>query len=185
MYYNKVILIGRLVREPETRMLPSGTQVSNLVVAYNRNYRTPEGGWKEESHFFEVKVFGRLVETVIPRLERGDLVLIEGRLHQDRWLDRESGSPRSKIRIVAFDIKLLGRAGATRTQPLETPAEEIELPSFEEEDLLPPKTEENNEEPLGDIDDLEKALFGEEEEKKPEEGKKNKNDDLDDFDILL
>jgi single-strand DNA-binding protein len=186
MNYNKVILVGRLVREPETVMLPSGTQISNLVVAYNRNYKTPEGEWKEESHFFEVKVFGRLVENVIPRLGRGDLVLIEGRLHQDKWLDKQTGSPRSKVRIVALDIKLLGKAGATRTQPLETPAEEIELPSFEEEELLPPKVEKNQEEqPLEEMGDLEKLLFGEEEERKPEGEKKDKKDDLDDFDILL
>jgi single-strand DNA-binding protein len=139
MYYNKVILIGRLVREPENIMLPSGSQISNLVIAYNRNYKDQSGQWKEESHFFEIKVFGRLAERIIPQLSKGDLVLIEGRLHQDKWLDKESGEPRSKIRIVAFDIKLLSKAGAAKGSTL--PGEDLELPSFSEEDLLPPKEE--------------------------------------------
>jgi single stranded DNA-binding protein len=58
MNYNKVILIGRLVKEPQTVMLPSGSQVSNLVIAYNRRYKAGDQEWKEETHFFEVKVFG-------------------------------------------------------------------------------------------------------------------------------
>ena len=189
MNYNKVILVGRLVREPETVMLPSGTQVANLVLAYNRNYKTPEGEWREEVHFFEIKVFGRLAETVIPRLGRGDLILVEGRLHQDKWIDKQTGSPRSKIRIVASDIKLMSRAGVSRPQTTaEQPmAEEgIDLPPFEGEEPPPPKVEETKEEPpLEELDDLEKLLFGEEEEKKPEGGKKDKTDDIDDFDILL
>ena len=167
MNYNKVILVGRLVREPETVMLSSGSQVSNLVLAYNRNYKTQEGTWKEESHFFEIKVFGRLAERVVPQLGKGDLILVEGRLHQDKWNDKETGEPRSKIRVVALDIKILSKVSPkTQTEGVSEIAETPEV-----------KTEEPVEE------DLEKLLFGEEEENKPEEGKKK--DDLDDFDILL
>jgi len=185
MNYNKVILVGRLVREPETVMLPSGTQVANLVLAYNRNYKDQSGQWKEESHFFEIKVFGWLVEKVIPNLGKGDLVLIEGRLQQDKWLDKQSGEPRSKVRIVASEIKLLSRAG-TRSigQPAETTGEE--LPSFDTEDLLPPPSGKNEvKEPEEELDDLDKILFGEEENEKPEGGKNKKTDEEDDLDILL
>jgi len=164
MNYNKVILIGRLVREPEIVMLPSGSQVSNLVLAYNRSYKTQDGNWKDESHFFEIKVFGKLAERVIPQLSKGDLVLVEGRLHQDKWTDKESGEPRSKIRIVALDLKLLGKVNKPQTEGVGEAFETPEVKEAEPEE------------------DLEKLLFGEEEEK-PQEDKKK--DDLDDFDILL
>ena len=175
MNYNKVILVGRLVREPENVVLPSGSQVSNLVIAYNRSYKTSDGSWKEESHFFEIKVFGKLAERVIPQLGKGDLVLIEGRLHQDKWIDKQSGEPRSKVRIVALDIKPLSRAvrgGETAEAAIEP------IPNFSSE--KPPIKEEETGEAF---DDLENLLFREE-EKEQEEGDKKK-DDLDDFDILL
>ncbi len=163
MNYNKVILIGRLVREPETVMLPSGSQVSNLVIAYNRSYKDQSGQWKEESHFFDVKVFGKLVERVIPQLGKGDLILVEGRLHQDKWLDKESGEPKSKIRIVAFDIKLLSK------------------PSPKSSELT--KTEDVSQGEDFDFD-LEKELGLMEEEPEGNNKKKEKGegpDDLDEF----
>ena len=181
MNYNKVILVGRLVREPENVVLPSGSQISNLVVAYNRNYRLQDGSWKEESHFFEIKVFGRLAERVIPQLSKGDLVLIEGRLHQDRWLDKQTGEPRSKIRIVALDIKPLSRSGRVGA-PSETEAgvqpDIVELPPPEGETPAPKEEGET-------FDELEELLFGDEEKGEKQKGEEGKKDDLDDFDILL
>ncbi len=183
MNYNKVILVGRLVREPETVMLPSGTQVANLVLAYNRSYKDQNGQWKEESHFFEIKAFGWIVERVIPNLGKGDLVLIEGRLQQDKWIDKQSGEPRSKVRIVALEIKLLGHAGKGAVATSSEPAAE-ELPSFEEEELLPPSGKSEVKEPEEELDELDKILFGDEENGKPEGGK-GKKEENDDFDILL
>ena len=175
MNYNKVILVGRLVREPENVVLPSGSQVSNLVIAYNRSYKTSDGSWKEESHFFEIKVFGKLAERVIPQLGKGDLVLIEGRLHQDKWIDKQSGEPRSKVRIVALDIKPLSRA-MRGGEIAEAPAEPMSDFSPEKPNLKEGGTTEN-------FDDLENLLFGEEE--KGQEGEEKKKDNIDDFDILL
>jgi single-strand DNA-binding protein len=177
MNYNKVIIIGRLVREPEISNLPSGTQVANFVIAYNRSFKDQSGQWKEESHFFDVKVFGRLIQQIVQRLRRGDLVLVEGRLHQDKWLDKNTGEPRSKIRIVALDIKLLS---PTRGVKSENPPsmEDVELPPLEE-DILPPAKGGEEKDEL----DLEKFLFGEEEPKKPQKG--NKDENLDDFDDLV
>ena len=178
MNYNKVILIGRLVKAPENIQLPSGSVVSNLVIAYNRNYKDASGQWKEESHFFEVKVFGNLVERVIPQLNKGDLVLIEGRLHQDKWIDKQSGEPRSKIRIVALDIKPIFRKGvqsATSEPTVEGLPEIPDLPELEPEKLAPPK---------GENFDIEKDLFGEEENNNPPKGDKKKGEDFDDFDIF-
>jgi single-strand DNA-binding protein len=180
MYYNKVILVGRLVREPENIVLPSGTQLSNLVVAYNRNYKDQSGQWKEESHFFEIKVFGNLSVRVVPQLSKGDLILIEGRLHQDKWLDKESGEPRSKIRIVALDIKLISKAGSKSTGGLTPVEEQSDLPAFGEEELLPGEEKKNGS--GEDLSELENLLF--EGEDKPQD-KKDKKEDFDDLDDLF
>jgi single-strand DNA-binding protein len=182
MNYNKVILIGRLVKEPQTVMLPSGSQVSNLVIAYNRRYKTGDQDWKEESHFFEVKVFGKLAENIIPQLEKGDLVLVEGRLHQDRWEDKESGKTRSKVRIVALTIKVIAKSqkGTVEGKPLtdeglEEFPESLDIPELEGEKKVEKKESES-------LDELENLIFGEEEKG---ENKNKKDDDLGDFDILL
>jgi single-strand DNA-binding protein len=183
MYYNKVILVGRLVRAPESQMLPSGTQVTNLVIAYNRNYKDQNGQWKEESHFFEVKVFGRVAERVAAQLGKGDLILIEGRLHQDKWLDKQTGQPRSKVRIVALDVRPVTRSGAGMHS--QTAMETPEIPEMEISEELNKEAIENIEEP--NLEDIEKLLLGEEEEenKEPPKGKEKKENNFDDLDDLL
>jgi len=182
MYYNKVILVGRLVRAPESQMLPSGTQVTNLVIAYNRNYRDQNGQWREESHYFEVKVFGRVAERIATQVNKGDLVLIEGRLHQDRWQDKQTGQSRSKVRIVALDVKPIIRSGAGA--PSQTAIETPEILEMEEPEELNKEPLENIEEP--NLEDIEKLLLGEEEEKNnPPKGKEKKEDTFDDLDDLL
>jgi len=177
MNYNKVFLIGRLVRDPENVMLPSGSQVTNLVVAYNRSYKDQSGQWREESHFFDVRLFGRLAERLAPQLTKGDLVFVEGRLSQDKWKDKETGEPRSRIRIIALEVKVLSRA--SRLETVEKPPEEETFPSFEEEELLPPAAEQKSSDALGEIDDL----LGEETGNPPPKGEKR--DELDDLDDLL
>ena len=184
MNYNKVILVGRVVKEPQTLMLPSGSQVSNLVIAYNRRYKVGEQEWKEETHFFEVKVYGKLAENVIPQIEKGDLILVEGRLHQDRWEDKETGKTRSKVRIVALTLKVLAKSqkGQVREKPitsaenLEDFTESFEVPTLEGEKATDEKKKED------EFDELESLIFGEEEKR---ENKNKKEDDFDDFDILL
>ncbi len=182
--YNKVIIIGRVATEPQNLMLPSGSQASNFVIAYNRRYPTGDQEWKEETHFFEVKVYGKLAEKVIPQLGKGDLILVEGRLHQDRWEDKETGKTRSKVRIVALTLKVLSKAqkGQVQEKPitsaenLESFSEPFEIPEFEGEKNTEEKKKEN------EFDELENLIFGEEEKK---ENKNKKEDDFDDFDILL
>jgi len=196
MNYNKVILLGRVAKEPQTLMLPSGSQVSNLVIAYNRRYKVGEQEWKEETHFFEVKVYGKLAEKVIPQIEKGDLILVEGRLHQDRWEDKETGKSRSKVRIVALTLKIIAKSQKGQVQekpiiPVENPeefAEPFVTPELEVGTTTGEKTKDE------DFEELESLIFGEEEGRKENKNRKennsndNKNkkeDDFDDFDILL
>lgn len=127
---NKVMLIGRLTRDPEIRFLPSGMQVTSFSVAVSRSFRDKNGEWREESYFFDIETFGKLAERLGTQLSKGYQILIEGSLRQDRW-ESPSGEKRSKVKIVADRIALLGKPGDRNIKP--TLAEEdLNIP---EEDL--------------------------------------------------
>jgi single-strand DNA-binding protein len=117
---NKVLIIGRLVRDPIINYLPSGTQVVEFSIAYNRRFRVNDE-WREETHFFDVRAYGRLAEDLGTRLSKGYMVVIEGSLRQDRWVDKE-GRPQSKVRIVASAVRII------RKPRVEEPIEEEVLP---------------------------------------------------------
>lgn len=139
---NKVIIIGRLVKDPIIRYLPSGSQIAEFVIAFNRRYMVGEV-WKEESHFFEVKAYGRLAESLVNRISKGYTVVIEGRLTQDRWMDKE-GRTQSKVRIVADNVKIINKPR------MEEPVEELPLKEEEtQEDIIErPFTSEDDEIPF-------------------------------------
>ncbi len=109
--YNKVILVGNLVRDPELRYTPQGTAVSDLSLAVStgRGGRGPDR--KEETMFIDVTVWDRQAENCCKYLSKGRSVLIDGRLQQDTWEDRESGKKRSKIKAVAQVVQFLGGRG--------------------------------------------------------------------------
>ena len=117
---NKVLIIGNLVRDPTINYLPSGTQVVEFSIAYNRRFRVNEE-WREETHYFDVRAYGRLAEDLGTRLFKGYMVVIEGSLRQDRWVDKE-GRPQSKVRIVAHAVRIIRKPRA------EGPIEEEVLP---------------------------------------------------------
>lgn len=106
--FNKVIVGGNLVRDPEIRFLPSGLSVTNFTVAVNHSYRQ-ENEQKEEVSYFDVVVFGKQGESCAEYLSKGRAVLVEGRLRQRRW-ESEEGQRRSKIEIVAQQVQFLGPA---------------------------------------------------------------------------
>ncbi len=105
--FNKVILMGNLTRDPDLRSTPSGSAVCELGLAMNRRY-TVNGQEREESCFVDVTVWGKSAENCKRFLEKGSPVMVEGRLQLDQWEDRESGSKRSKLRVVADTVQFLG-----------------------------------------------------------------------------
>jgi single-strand DNA-binding protein len=132
---NKVMLIGRLTRTPEVRFLPSGMQVTSFTVAVNRKYKDKGGNWQEEAHFFDVETFGKLAERVA-QLDKGYQILVEGELRQDKW-ESPAGEKRSKVKIVANKISLLGKptdANNVEKKPAE-PEEDISIDLDNEEDI--------------------------------------------------
>jgi single-strand DNA-binding protein len=107
---NKVLLIGRLTRDPEMRYTPQGTAVTNFGLATNR-YGTGDGGERKEfTDFHDIVVWniGRrnLAEIVAQSLRKGALVYIEGRLQTRNWED-QSGQKRYKTEVVANDVQFL------------------------------------------------------------------------------
>ena len=103
--FNRVILAGNLVRDPEIRYLPSGLSVTSFAVAVNSRYRQ-NNELKEEVSYFDIVAFGKLGETCAEYLSKGRPVLVEGRLRQRRW--ESEGTRKSKIEVVASGIQFLG-----------------------------------------------------------------------------
>ncbi len=105
---SKVILFGRLTRDPELRYTTSGTAVTTLSLAVNRRIKRGDN-WEEEANFFDVVVFGRRAETSAEYLKKGSQALIEGELVQRRW-ETPEGQKRSKVEVLANNVQFVGRA---------------------------------------------------------------------------
>jgi len=112
---NKVLLIGRLTRDPEVRYIPSGAGVTEFGLAVNRYYNSQSGERKEDTCYLEVSAWGRLGETVKNYLTKGRQVFVEGHLTYSEWQNQE-GKKRSRIRVTADNIQFLdsGRADGSR-----------------------------------------------------------------------
>jgi single-strand DNA-binding protein len=112
--FNKVVLIGRLTRDPETRSFPSGGMVAKIGFAVtNRKKNTQTGQWEDEPMFIDCEVYnrgetGKLADLVRDRCKKGSQILLEGKLHLDTWDDKNNpGQKRSKHKIVVDNIQLL------------------------------------------------------------------------------
>ncbi len=103
--FNRVILAGNLVRDPEIRYLPSGLSVTSFAVAVNSRYKQ-NNELKEEVSYFDIVVFGKMGENCAEYLSKGRPVLVEGRLRQRRW--ETDGVKKSKIEVVADNVQFLG-----------------------------------------------------------------------------
>ncbi|HJY53765.1 MAG TPA: single-stranded DNA-binding protein [Candidatus Udaeobacter sp.] len=105
---NKVLLLGNVTRDPEVRYTPKGSAVCDLGIAVNRNYTTESGEKREEVTFIDVTLWGRTAEVASEYLKKGRPVFIEGRLQMDTWDDKQTGQKRTRLRVVAENMQLLG-----------------------------------------------------------------------------
>jgi len=127
---NKVILIGHLGADPETRAMPSGMTVANMRVATTESWKDKQSGEQQErTEWHNVALFGRLGEIAAEYLRKGSQVYIEGRLRTRKWQDKE-GRDRYTTEIVANDMQMLGGRGggagggpSFEAQPKAEPAE--------------------------------------------------------------
>jgi single-strand DNA-binding protein len=108
---NRVVLVGRLTRDPELGTLPSGESVCGLRVACNSSRRIPEGSYEERPNYFDVDVFGAQGETAADRLHKGERVAITGRLEWREWKNSFQ-EKREAVSVVADTLQFVdGRAG--------------------------------------------------------------------------
>jgi single-strand DNA-binding protein len=108
---NKVILIGNLGADPETRSMPSGTQVANLRIATTESFKDKQTNeWQERTEWHRVALFGRMAEVAGEYLRKGSKVYIEGSLRTRKWQDKE-GKDRYSTEVVGNDMQMLDSRG--------------------------------------------------------------------------
>lgn len=116
---NKVIIVGNLGGDPETRYMPSGSAVTNLTVATNESWKDKQTGeQKDRTEWHKVAMFNRLAEIAAEYLRKGSQVYIEGKLRTRKWQDK-NGQDRWTTEIIADEMQMLGgRGGGGGSAPM-------------------------------------------------------------------
>jgi single-strand DNA-binding protein len=104
---NKVIIIGNLGRDPETRYMPDGGAITNISVATTENWKDKNGEKQEKTEWHRVAFFGKLAEIAGEYLKKGSQVYVEGRLQTRKWQDKD-GADKYTTEIVANAMQMLG-----------------------------------------------------------------------------
>jgi len=140
---NKVIIIGRLGKDPDMRYAPSGTAIASFTLATNHSTKDADGNWNQQTEWHSIKTFGRQAEFVGEYLKKGRLAFVEGRLQTSSWED-QNGQKKYRTDIVAMDVQALGSRGdseqqdsapaETQTQPAAAP-DTTDTAAVEEDDL--------------------------------------------------
>lgn len=125
---NKVMIIGRLSRDPEMRYTPSGRPVTTFSLATNRSWNTSDGERRTETEWFNIVAWGSLAEICKQYLNKGQQVYIEGRLQTRQWEDSE-GVKHTSTEVVASEMIMLGeRKDANQAPPDYEVGEEDDFP---------------------------------------------------------
>ena len=138
--FNKSFVMGRLVRNAETKTTSEGLFIAHFSIANNQAKKNQDGSWGETVHYFEISLYGKRAEALAPYLLQGQLVTIEGHLIQRRW--EKEDKKFSKLEIAVDDIKLISKPsskneadenlqGGIETKPLEAQMYSGELPANE------------------------------------------------------
>jgi len=108
---NKVIIVGNLGQDPETRYMPSGAAVTNFTVATNESWKDKQTGeQKDRTEWHRVAMFNRLAEVAAEYLRKGSQVYIEGKLRTRKWQGQD-GNDRYTTEIIADEMQMLGGRG--------------------------------------------------------------------------
>jgi single-strand DNA-binding protein len=131
--FNKVILLGNLTRDPETRVTPGGLTIVKLGLATTRKFRDRDGNAKEDTTFVDIDAFGKQAEALAKYLRKGSPLMVEGRLKLDQWEDPNSppghSIKRSKLSVVLESFQFIpdGKQdrsdGADRSDQTQPPAD--------------------------------------------------------------
>jgi single-strand DNA-binding protein len=107
MSVNKVILVGRLGKDPETRFTGTGQAVCNFSVATDSTYKDRSGQRQKRTEWHRIVMWGKLAEIGQQYLKKGHLVYIEGRIQSQQWEDKRDGQKKTSFEIVANEMKML------------------------------------------------------------------------------
>ncbi len=135
---NKVIVVGNLGQDPETRHMPSGGAVTNISVATSESWKDKQTGEKKErTEWHRVSAFGRLAEIMAEYLRKGSQVYIEGKLRTRKWQDKD-GNDRYTTEIIADQMQMLGsRQEQSRPAPSSAPPAQPEPGPDDFDDDIP------------------------------------------------
>jgi len=107
MSVNKVILVGHLGKDPETRYMPNGEAVANFSIATSETWKDKQGEKQEKTEWHNIVAYKKLAEIVEKYVKKGSLIYVEGRITTEKWQDKE-GKDRYTTKIVANEMKMLG-----------------------------------------------------------------------------
>jgi single-strand DNA-binding protein len=134
MNLNKVFLIGRLTRDPEVKVLPSGQQVASFGLATDRYYQDKNGQKQQKTEFHNIVVFGRLSQIAAQYLTKGSLAMIEGRIQTRSW-QNSAGQKINRTEIIAERMQLGPKSLEKVNQNNEEQVQKEEIPVIEEEEI--------------------------------------------------
>ena len=126
--FNKSFVMGRLVRNAETKTTSEGLFIAHFSIANNQSKKNQDGTWGETVHYFDFSLSGKRAEALAPYLLQGQLVAIEGHLIQRRW--EKDGKKFSKLEIAIDNIQLVSRPNS-KTEGNETSTDGIETKPLE------------------------------------------------------
>ncbi len=142
MSLNKVILIGRLGQDPETRYMPDGNAVSNFSLATSEKWKDQSGQPKERTEWHHITMYRRLAEIAGQYLKKGSLVYIEGKIQSRKYTGKD-GIERTAYEIIANEMKMLGSKNESGATQADTP---------------PPPTARQQTTPPAPVDDLDSDI---------------------------
>lgn len=131
--------MGNVCRDPEIRYTTGGTAIASISLAVNRKWKDANGETKEEVSFFDCTAFGKTAEVAGQYVRKGNPLLIDGRLKQETWEDRQTGQKRHKIVIIVESLVLCGSkredGDAPARQPATPAADAGEAPPVDDSDV--------------------------------------------------
>jgi single-strand DNA-binding protein len=142
MSVNKVILVGRLGRDPETRFTASGQAVANFSLATDESFKSRSGERQKRTEWHRIVLWGKLAEIVQQYLKKGMLVYIEGRIQTRQWEDKRDGQKRTATEIVANVMRMLtprgeGAPAGQSASPGRSPDADMDAGPMPDEAIVP------------------------------------------------
>lgn len=130
--FNLVVLMGRLVRDPEMRYTPKGTAICKIGLAVNRTWKSESGEKMEEPMFCDCDAFGKTAEVIAQYLKKGSSIHLSGRLKMDSWTDKTTNQQRTKLGVVIESFQFMdsgkqdGGESRQRTAPTASAAPSVQ-----------------------------------------------------------